>query len=156
MWTGAVVSLHIAVTAGASMRALEQVSAIAGRGLDGDRYCAARGFYSYHPGPIREVSLIEEETLEALRRDHQLDLAPGITRRNIVTRAVALNHLVGRELRVGQVILRGVKLCEPCQHLVETTGLEPLLPTLIHRGGLHAQIVTGGIIRVGDAIEALD
>ena len=132
---------------------LDPALAVAGRGLEGDRYHDGTGFYSDHPGPIREVSLIEEETMEALRRDHNLALAPGVTRRNILTRGVPLNHLVGREFRVGGATFRGVELCEPCKHLVEVTGINSILPTLIHRGGLHAQVLIGGLIRVGDVIE---
>ena len=67
-----------------------------------------------------------------------------------------MNHLVGREFRVGEATLRGVELCEPCKHLVGVTGMRSLLPTLVHRGGLHAQILSGGLIRAGDAIEPAD
>jgi MOSC domain-containing protein YiiM len=153
MWEGAVVSIHIAREAGGPMIEIDPALAVAGRGLEGDRYHDGSGFYSDHPGPIREVSLIEEETIEALRRDHNLALAPGITRRNILTRGMPLNHLVGREFRVGGATFRGVELCEPCKHLVEVTEIKSLLPTLIHRGGLHAQILSGGTIRVGDVVE---
>jgi MOSC domain-containing protein YiiM len=153
MWEGAVVSIHIAREAGGPMIEIDPALAVAGRGLEGDRYHDGSGFYSDHPGPIREVSLIEEETIEALRRDHNLALAPGITRRNILTRGVPLNHLVGREFRVGGATLRGVELCEPCKHVVGVTGIKGLLATLIHRGGLHAQILSGGLIRAGDVIE---
>lgn len=135
---------------------VDPARAVAGRGLEGDRYYEEEGFYSDHPGPIREVSLIEEETIQALRRDHNLVLVPGATRRNILTRGVPLNHLVGREFRVGEATLRGAELCEPCKHLVDVTGMESLLPTLVHRGGLHAQILSGGLIRAGDAIEPTD
>jgi MOSC domain-containing protein YiiM len=107
-------------------------------------------------GPTREVSLIEEETIEALRSDHILVLAPGLTRRNITTRGVSLNYLVGREFRVGGATLRGVELCEPCQHIVDVTGMRSLLPTLIHRGGLHAQVLGEGLIRPGDVVEEAD
>ena len=69
------------------------------------------------------------------------------------TRGVPLNHLVGREFRVGGATLRGVELCEPCKHVVDVTGIKSLLPTLIHRGGLHAQILSGGMIRAGDIVE---
>ena len=135
------------------MTEIDSARAVAGRGLEGDRYFEGKGFYSDYPGPIREVSLIEEETMQALQRDHDLVLAPGITRRNILTRGVPLNHLVGREFRVGGATFRGVELCERCKHLVEVTGIRSLLPTLIHRGGLHAQILSGGLIRVGDVVE---
>jgi MOSC domain-containing protein YiiM len=135
------------------MIGVDHTRAVAGRGLEGDRYYEGVGFYSDDPGPIREVSLIEEETIEALRRDHNFALAAGITRRNITTRGVPLNHLVGREFRVGGATLRGVELCEPCKHLVDVTGVRSLLPTLVHRGGLHAQILSSGEINAGDAIE---
>jgi MOSC domain-containing protein YiiM len=153
MWRGTVVSIHIAREAGGPMVGIDPARAVAGRGLEGDRYHDGTGFYSGHPGPIREVSLIEEETIEALRRDHNLILAPGTTRRNILARGVPLNHLVGREFRVGGATLRGVELCEPCKHVVGVTGIKGLLATLIHRGGLHAQILSGGLIRAGDVIE---
>jgi MOSC domain-containing protein YiiM len=153
MWKGTVVSVHIARATGEPMIETDPARAVAGRGLEGDRYFEGRGFYSDHPGPIREVSLIEEETIQALRRDHDLVLAPGMTRRNILTRGVPLNHLVGREFRVGEATLRGVELCEPCNHLVDVTGIRGLLPTLVHRGGLHAQVLSGGPVRAGDAIE---
>ncbi|MDQ4042941.1 MAG: MOSC domain-containing protein [Actinomycetota bacterium] len=156
MWKGTVISVHIAHAAGEPMIELDPARAVAGRGLEGDRYYEGEGFYSDHPGPIREVSLIEEETIQALRCDHNLVFAPGITRRNILTRGVPPNHLVGREFRVGEATLRGVELCEPCKHLVDVTGMESLLPTLVHRGGLHAQILSGGLIRAGDAIEPTD
>jgi MOSC domain-containing protein YiiM len=153
MWRGTVVSIHIAREAGGPMVGIDPARAVAGRGLEGDRYHDGTGFYSGHPGPIREVSLIEEETIEALRRDHNLILAPGTTRRNILARGVPLNHLVGREFRFGGATLRGVELCEPCKHVVGVTGIKGLLATLIHRGGLHAQILSGGLIRAGDVIE---
>ena len=153
MYRGSVVSIHVVRCSGEPMIGVDHTRAVAGRGLEGDRYYEGAGFYSDDPGPIREVSLIEEETIEALRRDHNLALAAGVTRRNITTRGVPLNHLVGREFRVGGATLRGVELCEPCKHLVDVTGVRSLLPTLVHRGGLHAQILRSGKINAGDAIE---
>jgi MOSC domain-containing protein YiiM len=153
VYRGSVVSIHVARCAGEPMIGVDHTRAVAGRGLEGDRYYEGVGFYSDDPGPIREVSLIEEETLEALRRDHNLALAAGVTRRNITIRGVPLNHLVGRESRVGGATLRGVELCEPCKHLVDVTGVRSLLPALVHRGGLHAQILSSGEINAGDAIE---
>lgn len=151
-WRGVVVSIHVADRAGAPMRPVGEARAVAGRGLEGDRYFEERGFYSEHPGPEREVTLIEEETIEALARDHGLHVEPGETRRNITTRGVPLNHLVGRRFRVGGAILRGVELCEPCKHLVGVTGRRSLLSTLVHRGGLHAQVLEGGEVRAGDEV----
>lgn len=151
--TGAVVSIHVAAEAEVPMAAVEAVRAIPGHGLDGDRYCRGAGTFSKKPKPDREVTLIEREAIEAVARDYGVAIGPGDTRRNIVTRNVALNHLVGREFTVGSVRLRGLTLCEPCQHLAKLTAAG-LSDALVHRGGLRCQILTDGIIRVGDVISA--
>jgi MOSC domain-containing protein YiiM len=130
---------------------VSEVRAIPGRGLEGDRYFEGRGSYSARPGPDRELTLIESETLEALERDHGIRLAAGDARRNVVTAGIALNHLVGRTFVVGGVLARGIRLCEPCAHLAELTDRR-VLKALVHRGGLRAQILDGGVIRVGDGI----
>jgi MOSC domain-containing protein YiiM len=133
------------------MAQVAAVAAVAGRGLEGDRYFSGAGFYSNKPGPDRELTLIELETIEALRRDHAIALDLGEARRNVVTEGVPLNHLVGREFAVGSVIARGIRLCEPCAHLVEVTG-RGLLGPLVHRGGLRAQIARSGRICAGDTV----
>ena len=156
MWRGTVVSLHIASTVGAPMQSVQSVHAVAGKGLEGDRYFKEEGFYSWFRGPLREISLIEAEVLDRLEHDHHLVLEPGETRRNIATRGVPLGHLIGRAFRVGSVVLQGVEISEPCQHLVELTGKKLLLSSLVHRGGLHAQIVTDGVIQLHDIIEPVE
>lgn len=152
MWNGTVISIHIAPTVGAPMVSCNSIRAVAGQGLEGDRYFLGEGFYSWFGGPLREVSLIEVEVLERLAFDHHLDLALGETRRNIITKGVPLGHLVGRIFRIGQVLMRGVEICEPCKHHVDVTGKNQLLSTLIHRGGLHAQILTDGEIHTNDPV----
>jgi MOSC domain-containing protein YiiM len=146
-----VVSLHIAPSGAARIQSVGSVKAIAGRGLEGDRYFNHCGAYSNHPGDGRQVTLIELEAIEALRRDYGIALEPGSPRRNIVTRGLALNHLVGKQVRIGAVNLRGTRLCEPCMHL-EGLSSPGAMRGLIHRGGLRAEILTGGTIRVGDEI----
>ena len=149
MWDGRVVSLHLAAEASAPMQTVTEVRAIPGRGLEGDRYFTGTGFYSKRPSAGgREVTLIEMESVEAL---DSIKLAAADSRRNIATTGVPLNHLVGREFYVGAVRMRGMRLCEPCQHLDELT--QPgVMKELIHRGGLRAQILTEGVIRTGDAV----
>jgi len=149
---GRVESIHIATTAEAAMRSVAEIGATAGVGLEGDRYANLTGSFSSKPKPGRQVTLIEAEALEALERELGLVLAPGETRRNLVTRGVALNHLVGREFTVGEVRLRGHELCEPCNDLARMTGKPQILPGLIHRGGLRAEILGSGVIRVGDSV----
>ncbi len=155
MSQGSVVSIHIAPEAKASPVAVSEVRAVPGKGLEGDRYFYEIGTFSDQPGPSREVTLIEIEAVEALARDYETAINPADSRRNIITRAVALNHLVGKEFCVGEVRLRGIRLCEPCAHLASLT-VRQVMTGLVHRGGLRAQILTDGIIRVGDAVQALE
>ena len=152
MWNGIVESIHIASAAKEPTKALEQVVAIPGVGLEGDRYAKQQGTF-FNPQPDFELTLIEAEAIEALRRDYHVELDAGESRRNIVTRGVPLNHLVGKEFGVGKVRVRGIRLCEPCNHLQKLTG-KPVIKGLCHRGGLRAQILTQGTIHVGDAINA--
>lgn len=152
---GVVISLHLAPAAGVEISTLTEALAVAGRGLEGDRYFYQRGTYSSYPGSGRQVTLIESEALEALAREYEVQLAPGLARRNIVTGEVALNHLVGKTFTVGAVLLRGMRLCEPCLHLEKLTA-KGAARGLIHRGGLRAEIISGGMIRVGDAVAVID
>jgi hypothetical protein len=152
MWEGAVVSIHIAPAASAAMRSIGEARAVPGRGLEGDRYFAGIGTFSSAPSiGGRDITLIEVESLEALG----MNLSPANARRNIVTSGVPLNHLVNREFRVGTVLLRGTRLCEPCSHLEKLT--QPgVLKELIHRGGLRAEILSEGVIRAGDTVRPND
>ena len=129
---------------------VEIVNAVAGVGLDGDRYAYGRGHYQ-DDRVSRDVTLIEAEALEALAREHGIGLAVGETRRNLTTRGISLNDLVGRRFWVGDVLCQGTRLCEPCQYLADLTG-KPLLRPLVHRGGLRADILRGGVIRRGDRV----
>lgn len=151
MTTGRVVSIHVAPGRGAPTTSVQQVRAVPGKGLAGDRHFGRAENDPDAPRPDREITLIEVETIEALGRDYGVSLGPGETRRNIVTRGVALNHLVDRRFAVGKVALRGLRLCEPCSHLAEMTH-QDVLRGLVHRGGLRAQILTEGVIRVGDEV----
>jgi MOSC domain-containing protein YiiM len=152
---GRVVSIYIAPTAGSQMQSLGGVSALPGRGLEGDRYFTGRGAFSSRVVPgreVTEVTLIESEVLEDIRGRWGIDVAESDSRRNVVTRDVALNELVGREFDIGEVRLRGAGLCEPCVSLVRSPENKHLLRALVHKGGLRAQILTAGRIAVGDPI----
>ena len=154
MWEGTVVSIHITATAKGPMASVNEVRAVPGKGLEGDRYFSQIGTYSTAPGLGRDVTLIEIEAIEALKRDYGIELPLADSRRNIVTRGVPLNHLVGREFKLGNVTLRGIRLCEPCSHL-ETLSQTGAQRGLIHRGGLRTHILSGGTIRVGDPVQGL-
>ena len=133
------------------MESRAQVEAIAGGGLEGDRYFDGVGYWSNNSGVDRDVTLIEIEAIEALDREMKIRIPVGAARRNLVTRGVPLNHLVGREFQVGAVRLHGTRLCEPCQYL-ESLTTRGVLTGLIHRAGLRARIIIGGAIKVGDLI----
>ena len=150
MWKGTVESIHVADAAKAPTRALDQALAIPGVGLEGDRYALKIGTF-FKPRPEFELTLIEAEAIEAFMRDYGINLAPGDARRNVVTRGVPLNHLVGQEFAIGEVRAKGIRLCEPCGHLETVTG-QPVIKGLKHRGGLRAQILTQGTIRAGDTV----
>jgi MOSC domain-containing protein YiiM len=152
MFTGNIHSIHIASAAKDPTHAVGEVQAIPGVGLEGDRYALKQGTF-YKPEPAFELTLIEAEAIEAIRIEYKIELAPGEVRRNLVTRGVPLNHLVGREFRIGDVLIRGIRLCEPCNHL-EVLTQRPVIMSLRHRGGLRAQILKEGTIRVGDIVSA--
>ena len=150
--SGSVLHIFTVPTEEAPPESRDQVRAVAGRGLEGDRYYRT-GIFPENPDPDREVTLIEIEQLEGLASESGIELAPGEPRRNIVTRGVALNDLVDSEFNVGEVRLRGVRLCDPCSHLQKLTG-KPVLKVLVRKAGLRAEIVDGGTIHVGDSIES--
>jgi len=147
---GVVAALMIGLERKEPMISVPEVRAIAGAGLEGDRYCRERGTFSKKL-PSNQITLIEAEALEAAERDYGIELTAEESRRNVLTCGVALNHLVGREFQIGEVRLRGLKLCEPCTHLQQLTG-KAVLKALRHRGGLRAEILGGGVIKVGEKI----
>jgi MOSC domain-containing protein YiiM len=152
MFQGQLVAIYLAKRKREDLRSVDHAQAVAGHGLEGDRYFVKEGTFSGKPGPDREVTLIEAEALEALGRESAIQLEPGRARRNLLTRGVPLNHLVGREFTVGAVRLRGIRLCEPCSHL-ESLTVAGVQQGLCHRGGLRAQILQGGTLRPGDVIQ---
>lgn len=142
---GTVAAILIAPDAKAPLARVEEAEARAGRGLDGDRYASGRG--TFGPGRGYELTLVEAEALD------EIGLPWEQARRNVVTRGIALNGLVGRPFRIGSVECVGRRLAEPCAHL-ERLARPGLLRPLVHRGGLRADITKGGAIRLGDEIEA--
>ena len=145
---GVVSAVLVAPEAEKPLVHVETAQAVAGRGLVGDRYHDGRGTFS-RPGPGYELTLVEAEALDAL------DLPWEQARRNVVTRGIALNGLVGRRFTVGRVACIGRRLCEPCSHL-ERLARPGLLRPLVHRAGLRADILAGGSIAVGDEVTAAD
>lgn len=153
MFQGQLLGIYIAAKKATALHPIDQAEAIAGQGLVGDRYFLQEGTFTKPGHPDREVTLIEMEAIEALGRDSGVKLEPGQARRNLVTQGVPLNHLVGLNFTIGTVQLRGIRLCEPCAHLEGLTA-QGVKDGLCHRGGLRAQILSGGVLRIGDPIHS--
>ena len=129
---------------------VERVRADAGKGLAGNRY-----YFEDGAKPGQALTLIAAEALEAMASEHDVEITAAASRRNVLTRGIDLNALVGKRFRVGAVECVGVELCEPCTHL-ESLTRPGVIKGLAHRGGLNADILTDGEIAVGDEIVAAD
>ena len=147
--------VFVAAVAGETPTAVASANAVPGKGLEGDRYFRDDGTFSDDPrSDGRDITLVEAEAVEGLARDTGIELAAAETRRNVLTRGVALNDLVGRRFAVGEVECVGRRLCDPCSHLEKLT--QPgVLKGLVDRGGLRADVVHGGVIRPGDEVREL-
>ena len=147
--SGTVEAIWVSARAGEPAQALESVHALAGYGLEGDRHVTGKGtFPSGLAGSA--LTLVEAEVCEAF----EPPLEPDEHRRNVLTRGIALNQLVGHEFTIGGVPCRGMRLCEPCT-VIERYASRPILRALVHRGGLRADILEDGEIRVGDEVRAV-
>ena len=149
---GRVIGIYVAAFRGELPVAVKAVAALAGAGLAGDRYASGRGTWSNWPGTGREVTLIAAEALESLPESCRL--TPAEARRNLVTRGVDLDALVGRDFRIGGARLRGRRPCEPCRHL-EALTRPGVAARLRGRGGLRADVLVSGLIWCGDFLEVL-
>jgi MOSC domain-containing protein YiiM len=153
---GTVEAIAIAATATEPMQLVEEAQALAGRGLAGDRYAAKAGTFtpSGSSGHGYDLTLIQAEVLDELVLAEDRRLGYAEARRNLITRGLGLNALVGRRFRIADVECFGQRLCEPCSHLERLTT-KGVLRGLIHRGGLRADILTDGRIHIGSAIETI-
>ncbi len=150
---GTVETVYITEDTGEDPTARESVRAVADRGLEGDRYYTGGGIYNERDDlEPSDVTLIESEAILAAREDYDVDLTCGEHRRNIVTRDVALNHLVGKPFRVGEAIIEGIELCEPCSYMESLAAESDAAEALKHRGGLDARIIESGAVEAGAEI----
>src|SRR5215212_18934 len=150
---GVVELIALAAEAEEPMREVPSAEAVEGRGLRGDRYERGAGTFSNPGGRGYDLTLVEAEALEELSAKG-VELAPAEARRNLVVRGIALDDLIGRRFRVGEVECLGQRRCEPCSHLERMTR-PGVLRGFVHRGGLRADVLSDGEIRVGDRVEAL-
>jgi MOSC domain-containing protein YiiM len=148
---GCVVGVYLGESSGLPMRSVESAVAVPGQGLLGDRYQAGTGEWSYDARLYDDVTLIAVEALAAAAAEFGVRLEAGLSRRNLETRGVDLDALIGRLFRVGEVELRGERPCEPCRYLDRVTG-QAAKDALQSRGGLRAMVIIGGRLRVGDLL----
>jgi MOSC domain-containing protein YiiM len=152
---GIVEGIYIAPARGEPTEFIERIHLVPGKGIEGDRYFYLPGLTDPHRKPGLELTLIEIEAIEAICKEDGIKITPDQTRRNIVTRGVSLNELVGKVFSIGDIQLRGIRLCEPCNYLANRTDPR-IVQSMAHRGGLRAEIITDGIIHLNDAITTSD
>ena len=154
---GKLLFIHIAEKASSNMKELKEAILVEGKGIKGDRYYNNTGKYSSIPD-IREITIIENEVLNALKENQpplqkdKIILKPNEHRRNLTCQGVPLNYLVGKRIKIGEVILEGGRLNFPCKYLADLLN-KPLLLPLYNRSGLNCKIIKGGRIKVNDEVK---
>ena len=153
--TGIVVALFTVDRRAAPMKKVEQLYALAGRGIEGDRYFLGTGTYSKSPEPGRQVTLIKSEVLESLKNKLEINVKPEESRRNILTQGIEINDLIGTEFYVGTVRLRAHRITQPCLYLEKILDQPGLYKELWDNGGISCEILSDGVIKERDIITAL-
>ena len=153
--SGKIVKLLISKDPKSAMLSLNQIVLEAGKGIFGDRYYNQEGTFSNKGEiqPDRDVTLIEIEKINDLNKEHNLDITAEDFRRNIVVSNCDLNSLVDKEFQIGEVVLKGLRLCEPCKYLSDKLNNEEVLSQMIHKAGLRAQIIKSGSIDLNSQVE---
>jgi MOSC domain-containing protein YiiM len=155
MTAGTVLEIFTTPVASEPMLPQTEATALAGQGLEGDRYALGVGFYSQNPitAGARELTLIDRNSISGVVAQTGVPFSTIECRRNLITTGIDLDALIGKSFTVGEAVCEGVRACPPCVHLDELTG-KKVMPALVRTGGLRARIVHGGVIRVGDSIES--
>ena len=155
--SGKIAKLLISKDTQSDMLNVNQIVLEVGKGIFGDRYYNQVGTFSnkgeIEPG--RDVTLIEIEKIDALNKDHNLEITAEDLRRNIVITNCDLNSLVGKEFQIGEVVLKGLRLCEPCKYLADKINEKKTLTEMVHKAGLRAQIIKGGSINLDSQAEVI-
>ena len=152
--TGIVVALFTVDRRAAPMEKVDQLYALAGRGIEGDRYFLGTGTYSKKPEPGRQVTLIKSEVLESLKNKLEINVKPEESRRNILTQGIEINDLIGTEFYVGTVRLRAHRITQPCLYLEKLLDQPGLYKELWDNGGISCEILSDGVIKERDIITA--
>lgn len=155
MAEGQIVGIYVAPVKDAAVMGYQKVSVRAGKGIEGDRYFTNTGKNrsNYKGQPDWEITLIEAEVIESFNHSSGHKFHHSDFRRNLITRDIRLNDLVGKEFQIGDTRFFGVQLCEPCAKLQKRLGVR-ILPDLVGKGGLRAQIRSNGVVSINQAISA--
>lgn len=155
--SGKIVKLLISKDTQTPMLNVNQIVLEVGKGIFGDRYYNQIGTFSNKGEiePDRDVTLIEIEKIDALNKEHNLEITAEDLRRNIVITNCDLNSLVGKEFQIGEVVLKGLRLCEPCKYLADKLNEKKTLTEMVHKAGLRAQIIKGGSINLDSQVEVI-
>ena len=129
---------------------VKSIEVLANKGVVGDRH------FDDFNDPYCQLSLIESENIDYYNSKYSLNIPYINFRRNIVTKGIKLNELVGKKIKVGDVSIEGIDLCRPCRHLTEILDQENILKEFLRRGGLRCQILSSAKIKVGDEIKIID
>jgi len=153
--SGKIVNLFISQSIESSMKKVNQIVLKEKKGIFGDRYYSQEGTFSNKGKiePDRDVTLIEIEKINEFNDEFNQNITDEDLRRNITVSNCNLNSLVGKEFQIGNVVLKGIRLCEPCKYLAEKLDNEEVLTKLVHKAGLRAQIIKGGSIDTTSQIE---
>lgn len=151
--SGKIYRMYIAESAGSKMEEVSSVNLVAGKGIEGDRYFNGKGTFSekLEGQPFVELSLIEKEEIDWFNGEFNQSHEYSDLRRSIVTENIRLNELVDKEFYVGSIKVKGIRLCEPCPHLAGTVNTL-VLPHMVGKSGLRAQILETGIVSVGEKV----
>ena len=129
---------------------VKSIDVLANKGIIGDRH------FNEYNDPYCQLSLIESENIDYYNTKYGLNIPYTEFRRNVITKGINLNNLIGKKLQIGNVQVEGIDLCRPCKHLTEMLNQENILKEFLRRGGLRCQILTSSSISIGDAIKILD
>ena len=145
-----VYKLGISIEHNQSINEVNSINVLANQGIVGDRH------FKEFNNPYNQLSLIESENIDYYNIKYSLNIPYINFRRNVVTKGIQLNDLVGKKILVGNVELEGIDLCRPCRHLTEVLGQDNIIKEFLRRGGLRCQILSSSSIKIGDQIKVLD
>ncbi|MDB3894826.1 MOSC domain-containing protein [Candidatus Pelagibacter sp.] len=145
-----VYKLGISTEHNQSIKEVNSINVLANQGIVGDRH------FKEFNNPYNQLSLIESENIDYYNIKYSLNIPYINFRRNIVTKGIQLNDLVGKKILVGNIELEGINLCRPCRHLTEVLGQDNIIKEFLRRGGLRCQVLSSSSIKIGDQIKVLD